>query len=162
MHWQDAALALAGLIGSGTAVVHGVLVQKLMVRPIAASLGPERKIAAPIRRLVPVLLHFSTFAWFPGGLALIAWRYSESGDFVDFQRQNAIFPGRFVASGTEPGPVLLGGIRFAGDSVSGGFEVRYLSGDAGLDRPFSILLTNPRIDLGGWTYAGTIGWRFGR
>jgi hypothetical protein len=72
MHWQDAALALAGLIGSGTAVVHGVLTQKLMVRPIAASLGADRRIAAPIRRLVPVLLHFSTLAWLLGGLALIA------------------------------------------------------------------------------------------
>ena len=57
---------------------------------------------------------------------------------------------------------MLGGIRFAGDSVSGGFEIRYLSADAGLDRPFSILQTDPRIDLGGWTYAGTFGWRFGR
>jgi hypothetical protein len=70
--WQDAALALAGLIGSGTAVVHGVLTQRLMVRPIAASFGAERRISAPIRRLVPLLLHFSTVAWFLGGLALIA------------------------------------------------------------------------------------------
>jgi len=72
MQWQDAALALAGVIGSGTAVVHGVLIQRLMVRPIAAALDPDRRIAAPIRRLVPVLLHFSTVAWFLGGLALIA------------------------------------------------------------------------------------------
>ena len=72
MNWQDAALALAGFIGSGTAVVHGVLTQRLMVRPIEASLGPDKRISAPIRRLVPMLLHFSTFAWFLGGLALIA------------------------------------------------------------------------------------------
>jgi hypothetical protein len=110
----------------------------------------------PLRQTSPVQPYFG------GGLALVSWRYSESGDFVDFQRQNAIFPGRFVASGTEPGAVVLGGIRFAGDSLSGGFEVRYLTADAGLDRPFSILLTDPRIDLGGWTYAGTFGWRFGR
>ena len=72
MDWQDAALALAGVIGSGTAVVHGVLTQRLMVRPIEAALGPDRRISTPIRRLVPVLLHFSTVAWFLGGLALIA------------------------------------------------------------------------------------------
>src|SRR5688572_4059445 len=70
--WQDAALALAGLIGSGTAVIHGVLTQRLMVRPIEASLGPDRRVSTPIRRLVPMLLHFSTVAWFLGGLALIA------------------------------------------------------------------------------------------
>jgi hypothetical protein len=46
--------------------------------------------------------------------------------------------------------------------VAGGFEVRYLTADAALEQPFSILQTSPRIDLGGWTYAGTFGWRFGR
>jgi hypothetical protein len=72
MNWEDAALALAGLIGSGTAVVHGILTQRHMVRPIAASLSKDRRVSAPIRRLVPLLLHFSTVAWFLGGLALIA------------------------------------------------------------------------------------------
>ena len=37
--WQDAALGLAGIIGSGVAVVHGVLVQRLMVRPIERLAG---------------------------------------------------------------------------------------------------------------------------
>ena len=36
MAWQDAALAMAGIIGAGVAVVHGVLVQRLMVRPFEA------------------------------------------------------------------------------------------------------------------------------
>ena len=72
MDWHDAALALAGLIGSGTALVHGVLTQRLMVGPIGAALGTEKKLSAPIRKLVPMLLHFSTFAWLAGGLGLIA------------------------------------------------------------------------------------------
>jgi hypothetical protein len=72
MNWHDAALALAGAIGSGTALVHGVLTQRLMVRPIEAALLADKRISSPARRLVPVLLHFSTFAWFVGGLALIA------------------------------------------------------------------------------------------
>ena len=71
MNWQNAALALAGLIGSGVAVVHGVLVQRLMVRPLDTFFAEARR-AASIRRLVPLLLHFSTVAWFVGGLALIA------------------------------------------------------------------------------------------
>ena len=108
----------------------------------------------PLRQTSPVQPYFGA------GLALVSWRYSEHGDFVDFQRQNAIFPGRFVASGTEPGAVVLGGIRFAGDGLSGGFEVRYLTADAGLERPFSILQTNPRIDLGGWTTSFTVNLRF--
>jgi hypothetical protein len=69
MNWQDAALGMAGVIGCGVAVVHGVLTQRLMVRPFEQL--ADRRIAAPIRRLVPLVLQFSTFNWFVGGLALI-------------------------------------------------------------------------------------------
>ena len=72
MTWQDAALAMAGVIGSSVAVFHGVLTQRLMVRPVEALFVADRRIAAPIRRLVPLLLQFSTFNWLLGGLALIA------------------------------------------------------------------------------------------
>jgi hypothetical protein len=69
MNWNDAALGMAGVIGCGVAVVHGVLTQRLMVGPFEQL--ADRRIAAPIRRLVPLLLQFSTFNWFVGGLALI-------------------------------------------------------------------------------------------
>jgi hypothetical protein len=69
MNWHDLALGMAGVIGSGVAVVHGVLVQRLMVGPFEQL--ADRRLAAPIRRLVPLLLQFSTFNWFVGGLALI-------------------------------------------------------------------------------------------
>ena len=72
MTWQDAALTLAGVIGSSVAVFHGVLTQRLMVRPVEALFVADRRIAAPIRRLVPLLLQFSTFNWLLGGLVLIA------------------------------------------------------------------------------------------
>jgi hypothetical protein len=72
MDTHDAALALAGIIGSGTAVVHGVLVQRLMVRPIRALAATDRRLAGPVGRLIPMLMHFSTAAWLAGGLALVA------------------------------------------------------------------------------------------
>jgi hypothetical protein len=72
MNWQNAALAMAGLIGSGVAVVHGILVQRLMVRPFEELALADGRIGASVRRLVPLLLHFSTISWFVGGLALIA------------------------------------------------------------------------------------------
>lgn len=72
MTWQNAALAMAGIIGAGVAVVHGVLVQRLMVRPFEAFALADRRIAGSTRRLVPLLLHFSTIFWFLGGLALVA------------------------------------------------------------------------------------------
>jgi hypothetical protein len=68
--WQTAALGMAGVIGSSVAVFHGILVQRLMVKPFEEL--ADGRISAPIRRIVPLLLHFSTIAWFVGGLALIA------------------------------------------------------------------------------------------
>jgi hypothetical protein len=73
MDWQEAALTIAGVIGAAVAVVHGVLVQRLMVRPIEALDGAgDKRLSGAVRRLVPLLLHFSTVFWFMGGLSLIA------------------------------------------------------------------------------------------
>ena len=91
MNWQNAALGLAGVIGSGTAVVHGILTQRLMVRPIEAFLLADRRTSASIRRLVPLLLHFSTIVWFLGGLALIAAA-------IWFDREARLATGLFVGS----------------------------------------------------------------
>jgi len=93
-----------------------------------------------------------------GGLAVINWRYSESGQFVDTTRGNAIFNNSYVANGTATGPVALGGIRFAGDSFATGFEARYQAAEGDLAPPFA----GPKLDLGGWSYIWTIGARFGR
>lgn len=123
-----------------------------------------------ILRLVPVALTVRVLPlgqtspvqpYFGAGLGLINWRYSESGEFVDFQNRNAIFRDQFAASGTETGPVVLGGLRFAGDTVSAGAEIRYQSAAADLGSRFAGLEPEPRIDLGGWTYQFTIGLRFG-
>ncbi len=72
MNWHDAALAMAGVIGSCVAVVHGILTQRLMVGPFEELSLADKRISAPIRRLVPLLLHFSTVSWMLGGFALIA------------------------------------------------------------------------------------------
>ena len=72
MNWQNAALAMAGVIGSCVALIHGILVQRLMVRPFEELALADGRIGASVRRLVPVLLHFSTVSWFLGGVALIA------------------------------------------------------------------------------------------
>jgi hypothetical protein len=72
MDMHAIALAAAGVIGSATALIHGVLVQRLMVRPYERLALAEGRIGAPILRLVPLLLHFSTVAWFLGGLVLVA------------------------------------------------------------------------------------------
>ena len=91
MNWQSATLGMAGLIGSFVAVVHGILTQRRMVRPIETFLLADRRTSAPIRRLVPLLLHFSTIVWFLGGLTLIAAA-------IWFNRDAKLATGLFVGS----------------------------------------------------------------
>lgn len=69
---NDLILGSAGAIGIATALVHGYLTQKLMVRPIDQLIARSDRISGPIRRLVPLLLQYSTFSWVVGGGALIA------------------------------------------------------------------------------------------
>ena len=70
MGWHETALAGAGILGIVVAVIHGVLTERLMEAPLCA--GTQPRLSAPIRRIAPLLLQFSTFNWFLGGLALIA------------------------------------------------------------------------------------------
>ncbi len=114
MDWHDAALAMAGIIGSGVAVAHGVLLQRLMVRPLQASFLADKRIAAPVRKLVAPLLHFSTFGWFLGGLALIAaaaWLDREArlaaGIFVGALYLFGVVGNFWATRGRHPGWMLL-------------------------------------------------------
>jgi hypothetical protein len=109
-------------------------------------------------RVLPMGQRNALQPYFGAGLAVVNWRYSEFGDFIDFARNREIFTDSFVADGNATGPVILGGLRFGGETVSAGGEVRYHSAEADLDDRFA----GPKIDLGGWTYNFTIGVRFGR
>lgn len=71
MDLHDMALIAAGAIGSGVAVIHGVLTQRFITRPLVRLAGKER-LPGSIVRMVPALLHFSTLVWLLGGLALVA------------------------------------------------------------------------------------------
>lgn len=87
-----------------------------------------------------------------GGVAALNWRYSETGEFIDFNDNNAVFEDRYVASGTTVAPVLLGGLRMPinGDVFAINAELRYQfgKGDLGNDNGF---LTE-RINLGGMNF----------
>ena len=68
---QHFALTLAGLIGAATAIFHGIVTQRLMVKPIDRRLAAADGVSITIRRIVPPLLHYSTYSWLVGGLALV-------------------------------------------------------------------------------------------
>ena len=94
----------------------------------------------------------STFQPYVGaGVAVIPFRYSEVGDFVDTS-DGAVFPARYITSGTAVGPVILGGLRMplGGDIYSLTFEGRYqwASGDTG---GTAAEFLGDKIDLSGGT-----------
>lgn len=92
------------------------------------------------------------------GIGVFNWRYSEVGEFVDFD-DNSIFRDRYIADGTSVGPIVLGGIRFpVADVWSIGGELRYQKAE-GKDL-FDSGLLGDKIDLGGWTASFTFQLRF--
>lgn len=68
---NDVYLVSAGVIGMVVSLVHGVLMQKLMIRPISAILMDGR-VSIAARGLLSPLMHLSTAAWFLGGGLLVA------------------------------------------------------------------------------------------
>lgn len=72
MDWHSITLAAAGVIGGGTAIVHGILMKRLIIKPIEAVFVANGQISAPIQKLVRLLLHFTTLNWLISGLTLIA------------------------------------------------------------------------------------------
>jgi hypothetical protein len=91
------------------------------------------------------------------GVGVFVWRYTETGDFIDFN--DDIFHASFEGKGSAAGPIVLGGVRFPlGDAWDLGGEVRYqkATGDLPTDQFFSA----DKIDLGGWTYAATLNIKF--
>ena len=108
-------------------------------------------------RLVPTGTDAAVQPYFGAGLELTNWRYSESGEFIDFnQASRPIFRDTFTKTGTAIGPVALGGIRFNGGMFVVGGEVRYSKAEGDLDETFA----DDKIDLGGWSYLFTFGLRF--
>ncbi len=107
-------------------------------------------------RLLPFGRSRAVEPYLGGGLGIFNYRYSEVGDFVDFT-DRSVFTDRFVASGTELGPVALAGIRFpVGDTWSLGGEVRYQKASADLSNEF----LGPKLDLGGFHYLFTMHVKF--
>ena len=90
------------------------------------------------------------------GVGAFSYRYTEVGDFIDFT-DRSVFSDRFIAKGTEVGPVVLGGLRFAlGDAWALGGEVRFQKAEADLSDDF----LGPKLDLGGMHYLMTLNIRF--
>lgn len=109
-----------------------------------------------IVRFIPTGRHSAIQPYIGAGIGLLAWRYSETGEFID--ASGNVFRGNFVGSGTNAGPVVVGGIRFP---LSTGFafggEIRYQQAEGTLN---SNDFNGSKIDLGGISYQATVIFRF--
>ena len=65
---KDILLTAAGAIAALTALIHGYLTQKFLVARLDT---PDQATVPMLRRLSAMLLQYSTFSWFIGGVALI-------------------------------------------------------------------------------------------
>jgi hypothetical protein len=118
---------------------------KLRISPINATF-----------RVVPFGRNQTFQPYFGAGVGILPWRYSETGEFVDFD--GAIFHDSFSESGTAVGPMFLGGIRVGLGKFDVGFEARHQSGSGELD-PLDFA-GGRKIDLGGMNYLATFNIRF--
>ena len=114
-------------------------------------------------RVLPLGHRAPVVPYVGGGVAVIGWRYSETGQFVDYPldgslpKNPAIFPGNFVSSGTATGPVVLGGFRVPIGPLVPGFEVRWQHATGNLD---TTQFAAPHVDLSGMNYLFTFAIRF--
>jgi hypothetical protein len=91
------------------------------------------------------------------GVGVFSWRYAETGQFVD--ADSLIFSDRFQSSGTDVGPLIVGGARFSLGKLDLGGEIRYQSATGDLD-PLEFGAVASKIDLGGLSYLATFNVRF--
>jgi hypothetical protein len=109
-------------------------------------------------RVLPFGRHRAVQAYVGGGIGAVNYRYSETGDFIDFTLSGRpIFRDSYVADGTVWGPVAVFGARVPAGRFTVGGEVRYQKAEADLDTNDFL---GDKLDLGGFHFAGTFGIRF--
>ena len=118
---------------------------KLRIVPMTATVR-----FLPIGRTTPVQPYIGA------GVGVFAWKYTESGEFVDFD--DNIFRATYEGSGSSAGPLILGGVRFPLGNFDLGGEVRWQKAEGEL--PADQFFSADKIDLGGWTWAATFNIRF--
>jgi outer membrane protein W len=120
---------------------------KLRIVPITAT-----------ARFLPIGRRGPVEPFIGAGIGIFNWRYSETGEFVDFS-DGTIFRDRFAASGNAVGPVVLAGVRApVGDTILVGGEIRWQKAEGDTSKELGLLGT--KIDLGGWTTSFTMHFRF--
>ena len=123
---------------------------KLRIIPVTATI-----------RFLPLGHHGPARPYIGGGVGILAWRYTETGEFlgpVNSSGTHDTFRDTFTEKHVNTGPVILGGVLIPiGDAGIGG-EVRWQSAKGNIPGPPDF--SGPKVDLGGMNYLLTINFRF--
>lgn len=125
---------------------------KMSIAPISATVR-----VFPTGRTTPVQ------AYVGGGINIYKWKYSESGEFIDYSNPSLFplptFRDTFEDEGVTVGPVFLTGVRApVGENFMIGGEFRWQGGSADLDPIHQF--TGDKMDLGGYSFGATFHVRF--
>ena len=128
------------------------------VRPDGSEIEQQLKLRiVPITatvRVLPLGRHAAVQPYVGGGIGIYNWRYSETGDFIDF----SLPAGRSSATATrQSGTSSVRSrcsARGAARQRTVGGEVRYQKAEGDLDE---LDFLGPKIDLGGFHYLATFG-----
>jgi hypothetical protein len=122
---------------------------KLRIVPITATV-----------RFIPTSRLAAVQPYIGAGVALLSWRYTESGEFVDTS-DYTIFRTTYEANGTEVAPVVIAGLKapVGGNKFLLGGEVRWQKAEATLPTGPGEFISD-KLDLGGFTYSGVLQFRF--
>jgi hypothetical protein len=106
---------------------------------------------APVTGVVRILPFGNARTFQPylgGGIGVINWRYSEVGDFIDFNDNNNVYHAQYTATGNKAAPVFLAGFRapVGGDVWAITMEGRYMRAEGDLNTNDFL---GSKIDLGG-------------
>ena len=113
-------------------------------------------------RFLPLGQSYSVQPYIGGGVAVMNWRFSESGDFATSSRPTIFRGEEYSASGNAIGPVIVAGLRaVTGDTLAFGVEARYHRAQ-GTFGPVFARVADPDIDFGGLTLLATAGMRLGK
>ena len=132
------------------------------VRPDGTEIDQEIKLRTlPFTASVRILPLGRNRAFQPyvgGGIGVINWHYSETGDYIDFTQSGLpVFNASYAASGTSIGPMAVFGARGVMGKATLGGEIRYQRAEGELD---TLDFLGPKLDLGGFHYIATFGFRF--
>ena len=128
------------------------IAQELKLRMVPVTVDGA---AVPVRPAQQPCSRTSAAAW-----RSLNWRYSETGEFVDFNNDNEVFRDQFVDDGNEAAPVVLGGVRFpVGDAFRSEASSGSRRGKADLD-PDSGLRRRARSTWRIHPYLATFQFRF--